>query len=430
MMQGLIPARSAYLVILSLFCLQVVGCAHGSGRTEKKELTNDPLPAAFDVVLERIAESETNLHSFSAYGSEAERVAAYRHLTRSIKKAIEAEILQDADFPYFRILDFWLREGGDNPDQRYAFSPIRGGEPYRIWGSVGSARRVEIQLYAGVPWDGTGRSAGFLPFEEIEIAEDGSFEIFVTSDERKGAWLHNPDEANTLFVRHIFDEWSEADTGEAHIDRLGREGERLPAETAAQLAERFRAMADTLEKTVLSWPQFVNRHYVEAFGPNVMPDLIDTYSLGGVEGRWMANGYFELPPGKALVIKAWPTAADYQAIQLCDMWFASLEYGNRVSSLNTTQSLLSPDGAYYYVISREDPGHANWLDTGELDRGVFLMRYDGVQAQIPSSQHPSAELVDLGELEERIPGFTRVSESERAEVRAARRRHLQIRSGR
>jgi hypothetical protein len=189
-------------------------------------------------------------------------------------------------------------------------------------------------------------------------------------------------------------------------------------------------MADTLEKTALSWPRFVNQRYVEAFGPNVVPGLIDTYSLGGVEGRWMANGYFELPAGKTLVIKAWPTGADYQAIQLCDMWFASLEYGNRVTSLNTTQSLLSPDGAYYYVISREDPGHANWLDAGELDRGVFLMRYDGVEGEIPIAAHPSASLVDLSDLEHRIPGFVRVSGSEREEVRAARRRHLQIRSGR
>jgi hypothetical protein len=414
-------------VVLALTSLLVAGCAHDA---RKGEGIDDPLPAAFAEVLERMAETERELHAFSAYGSEAERVAAYHHLARSIKKAIEADVLQDADFPYFRILDFWLREGGDNPDQRYAFSPIRGGEPYRIWGRIGSARRVEVQLYAGAPWDGTGNSAGFLSFEEIEIAEDGSFEIFVTPKERDGAWLHNPDEANTVFVRHIFDEWNEEDAGEAHIDRLGREGDRMPAESATQLAERLRAMADTLEKTALSWPRFVNQRYVEAFGPNVVPGLIDTYSLGGVEGRWMANGYFELPAGKALVIKAWPTGADYQAIQLCDMWFASLEYGNRVTSLNTTQSLLSPDGAYYYVISREDPGHANWLDAGELDRGVFLMRYDGVEGEIPIAAHPSASLVDLSDLEHRIPGFVRVSGSEREEVRAARRRHLQIRSGR
>jgi hypothetical protein len=53
-------------------------------------------------------------------------------MLRAFAKGMEAEILQDADYPYFRILDFWLKEGGDNPDQRYAFSPIRGGETSRV----------------------------------------------------------------------------------------------------------------------------------------------------------------------------------------------------------------------------------------------------------------------------------------------------------
>ena len=57
-------------------------------------------------------------------------------MLRSMAKSLEAEVIQDPDYPYFRILDFWLREGGDNPDQRYAFSPIRGGEAYRVWGQA------------------------------------------------------------------------------------------------------------------------------------------------------------------------------------------------------------------------------------------------------------------------------------------------------
>ena len=101
-----------------------------------------------------------------------------------------------------------------------------------------------------------------------------------------------------------------------------------------------------------------------------------------------------------------------------------------MTSLNTTQSLRSPDGAYYFVISREDPGHANWLDPGALDRGVLLMRYDGVKGEIPAQSHPTAQQVDVEGLPALIPGFVRVSEAERIRVRAERRRHLQIRTGR
>jgi hypothetical protein len=59
-----------------------------------------------------------------------------------------------------------------------------------------------------------------------------------------------------------------------------------------------------------------------------------------------------------------------------------------------------------------------------------LLRYDGVRGAIPEGRHPSAELVDLASLAQRIPGFAPVTESERERVRSARRHHLQLRSGR
>jgi len=149
-----------------------------------------------------------------------------------------------------------------------------------------------------------------------------------------------------------------------------------------------------------------------------------------VKGRWMAGGSFDLPPGKVLLIETWPTTAAYQAIQLTDLWFASLEYANQVSSLTTTQSIEAPNGAYYSVIARDDPGYANWLDTGGLARGVFLLRYDGVSGDVPKAQHPSAKLVDASALPDLIPGFAHVTEAEREATRAARRRHVQIRNHR
>jgi len=393
---------------------------------------DDPSTALAAFAL-RIERSEQALRKSPAYGSEAEQALAYLHLSRAIIRALEAEVLQDADFPYFRILDFWLREGGDNPDQRYAFSPIRGGEAYRIWGRLGSARRVEIQLYAGEPWAGTGRSAGYLAFEDIEIAGDGSFSVMLGTERGVGdhrSWLRNPLEATTVFVRHIYDDWNEALPGEAHIDRVGLTGARMPLPTPADLARRLHAAAEMLEKSATVWPNFVQKRYVKAGPTNSVSKLIDTYALGGAKGRWMAGGHFVLAPGKAVLIKTPATRAQYQAIQLADMWFNSLEHANQISSLTTRQSVRAADDVYYTVISNEDPGHANWLDAGGLERGVFLLRYDGVLGEIPEAQHPSARLVDLDALEGLIPDFTRVSENERQRTRAARRQHLQRRSGR
>jgi hypothetical protein len=421
-----IPFSAGLALCAALIAAAHLGCAHpGPQPTEP-----DALATAFAEFVSTLEGVEQAIRASPSFGSEAERVGGYRHMLRGISKSLEAEVLQDSDYPYFRILDFWLREGGDNPDQRYAFVPIQGGETYRIWGRLGSAVRVEFQIYAGRPWAGTGRSAGFLAFEDLDLGEDGSFEVWISETEREGNWMPNPADATTIFARHVYGEWNDDDTGDIHIDRVGYEGRRRPPETPDQLAQRIENAALMFNATATTWPAFVARRYTNARAVNTVAAPYDTYGLGGAKGRWMSGGHFELAPGKALLLRMPATGAPYQAIQLTDMWFASLEYANQVSSLNATQSVLSPDGAFYYVISRADPGHANWLDPGALDRGTFLLRWDGLRGALAEDRFPSARLIDLEALADAIPGFATVGADQRDRVRQDRRRHLQRRSHR
>lgn len=392
--------------------------------------STNSLGSAYQNLLQSLSAAEQTIRQEPAFESDAEKVGAYRHLLRSFIKGIEAEVFQDPDFPYFRILDFWLREGGDNPDQRYAFSPVRGGETYRVWGTLGSAARLELQLYAGRPWDGSGKSAGFLTFEEIDLAADGSFEIWVSAEQRAGNWLANPADATTLFARHIYADWNAEATGDIHIDRVGFEGKRKPAESLNALADKLQAASVMFSTTAKTWPQFVQKRYVQDRPVNTVSIPYDTYALGGAKGRWMGGGHFELKDGEALVLRIPATESQYQAVQLADLWFASLDHDNQVSSLTSKQSVMASDKAYHYVISQQDPGYANWLDSGALARGVFLLRWDGHKGAIPDSQFPSAQLTNLDKLAEIIPGFSRVSEAERSETRQKRRQHLQLRSHR
>ena len=138
----------------------------------------------------------------------------------------------------------------------------------------------------------------------------------------------------------------------------------------------------------------------------------------------------ELGDDHALVIRMPRTDAQYQAIQLADLWFASMEHGNQVSSLTSEQSTRAPDDAYHDVTSNNDPGYANWLAAGPLRRGLFLIRWDGVQGALEPKKFSSGELVPIADLPETIPGFTVVDEAERDTTRGARRRHLQFRTHR
>ena len=114
-----------------------LGCATAPPAPE------DELARAMDAFIQTLVESEAAIRAEPAFGSDVERAAGYLHLSRAVVKGLQEGVFQDPDFPYFRILDFWVREGGDNPDQRYAFTPVRGGTAYRVWGRLGSARRVE-----------------------------------------------------------------------------------------------------------------------------------------------------------------------------------------------------------------------------------------------------------------------------------------------
>jgi len=391
-----------------------------------------PLPAAFGAFRAALDRAEAEIRASPAYGSPAERAAGYQHMMRMLLKSVEAGMLQDPRYPLFRVMDMHIREGGDNPDQRYLFAPVEGGAAYRIHGELGSASRIEVQLYAGEPWAGSGRSAGYLGFEAIPVGPDGRFEVELLpadSEPRPGA-LPNPDDTTTVVVRQIYADWTREAPGHVHIDRKGMEGNLRPADTDLEVAERLRETSRIFGQSVAVWPAFVEQRYRQMREPNMLSPPLDTSQLGGVKGRWMVSGHFEIPPGHALLIRSRPTSAHYQALQITDLWFASLEYANGTASYTRSQSTQASDGAYYHVISAQDPGYPNWLATGGLERGTVLLRYDGMMQELAREEWPQATLIPLEALPSGIPGFFTISESERAEQVRARRAHVQRRFNR
>jgi hypothetical protein len=423
------PGRAVVLLFFLLFAGLAVSTDAGETR---RSAGDDPLPAAFEVFLQALLRAEGALRDSPAYGSDRERAAGYLHISRMLMKAVEQEMLQDPDYPFFRVMDLHIREGGDNPDQRYLFAPVRGAEAYRIHGQLGSADRLEVQLYAGEPWAGNGRSAGYLGFEQIEVDEEGRFVVDLRPPGGMDgpAQLENPADATTVVVRQIYADWTVSPPGHVHIDRMGLEGQlRLP-ESSAEVAARLREAARVLEQSVTVWPAFVEDRYRAVRPPNTLSDPLDTSRLGGVHGRWMASGHFDIPPGQALLVRSWPTSAHYQGLQLTDRWFASLEYANGTASLSSRQSVLAPDGSYYHVVSAEDPGYINWLGTGGLQKGTLLIRFDGVEGDLPQARWPSASLVAVDQLPELIPGFEPVEATQRNQQIRERRAHVQRRFSR
>ncbi|HUP76662.1 MAG TPA: DUF1214 domain-containing protein [Acidimicrobiales bacterium] len=389
----------------------------------------DELDGAFDAFVDQLRHAVNDVRASPAFADSDNRVGAYMFVLSMLLARIEEDVIFDPDFPYFRSVDVRVREAGDNPDQRYWTSRLRGGETYRVWGNRGTARRVDVQVYAGVPSQpGGGRSAGFLPFEELHIEPDGSFEVYVSPESHASNWIDCPADATRIFVRQVYSDWETDLPGEVHVDRVGHEGTPKPSIAAADMASRLIHAADNLRSRVDLWPKVVETY--SADGANRLSTLFDPGSLGGVHGRLMANGAFDLEPDQALIVRLWPGSGNYMGIQLGDPWFSSLEYANRQSSLSADQARPATDGTFWFVIARTDPGTTNWLDTAGRSSGFILVRYDGIVGGSARPRDPNYQVVTLDDVWSVLPTETeRMTSVERGDALARRRRHVQRRYG-
>lgn len=387
------------------------------------------LKNSYDQWVQALAEAGDFVQGHRWYGSEREQAEAYRHIMRILISSLEERGLNDPAFPYFRIIRPRTKSGMDNSDQRYLAAALdgTGGAQYRVWGTRGSSRRLDFVLYEDVV---QGRTLDALSTDDLVIGEDGRFELIISPSQQQGNWLKSEEGPLKLLVRQIHSDWAEETPGEVHIDRLGGQPGDAPQMNAAIMSQRLHAVTEDFATRVRHWPEF-SRTRIAIAPANWLTPPLDTGTVGGLPGRLMVGGHFDLAEDEALIIKSFPNNAAYQGIQLGHHWWESLDYADRQSSLTADQSRVSSDGAYYYVIAHRDPGTENWLDTEGFQRGVIFMRFDGMQpALIVDEEKPSATKVKFEDISAYLPADEPgVSLEQRALNIAVRRRHVQRRFG-
>lgn len=393
-----------------------------------KPASTTELVLAYDEFATAVADVGDVVEQHRWYGSDLERAEAYRHITRVMMNVLPERLLIDPDFPYFYEIGPFSKNGMDNPDQRYLSTLINGDGVYRVWGFRGSSRRLDFSLY---DLDAMSATLSALTSEDLEVGSDGRFELIIGGPRKPGNWMPLPAGTKRLLVRQVFSDWRTELPGEVHIDRIDAERPRYPSLSEEEMARRLRDAAELLRRNVQRWPDYSQQRFAERLPVNTLSPPRTVSDSGGLAGRVMIGGHFELTADEALLVKAWPTDAGYQGIQLASHWWASLDYENRQSSLNLDQAHVSSDGALYFVISGSDPGARNWLDTEGFSRGVLFFRYDGLSTPtLPADQIPTVQLVALERLREFLPDDDPVvTPVERTRIIEERRRHVQRRFG-
>ncbi|MFL6062008.1 MAG: hypothetical protein ACJ72E_12315 [Marmoricola sp.] len=306
------------------------------------------------------------------------------------------------------------RWGIDNPDSVYRVIPISGDERYVIRGRVGEHRMTENYFTL---WNANMGTIDVVDGRRMEVASDGTYEITVDASEKNGRTNHitSTPEAHEFYIRDVLLDWEKDQPNHITIERLGG-APSTPALTLDEQAERTAAMmahfADFTGKLSYGMSKTPANHFSLAW---------TAAQHGAMVNQVYVAGRFELEPGQAFVVDVSDGGAEYFTVPLGNAWGTTLDIFGSTGSLNKAQSAANEDGTYTYVISPENPGVANWIDSDGLREGFLTLRMaEFGPAGATEDLAARGRVIDLGDLDTELPQLARVTESERADQLARR----------
>ena len=89
-----------------------------------------------------------------------------------------------------------------------------------------------------------------------------------------------------------------------------------------------------------------------------------------------------------------------------DVFGQSLPYATHQSSLNATQAALGSDGRYDFVVSAEDPGVPNWIDTQGHTQGLLFLRWQELSGPLAAADNPTSQVVPVASVRSVLPPDT------------------------
>jgi hypothetical protein len=356
------------------------------------------------------------------------RADVYRQIMMQFSYGYFAFFHADAEHPDWAPLWNPVYTLQPNPDDIYLYCPIDGAYQYRIAGNRGTAKMLilDTQLsLSGMPWenDHTGEFYHDIDDEDLQTDANGDFEVLLSTERpagHSGNWLKIEPGARVLMTRYRSYDWENEIDPVMSIECLnptGRKKRLIPEE----IFERIDHMARMPVRSTALFYAMQNQ-----VKQNVGVNVFEPVRLGGALSKQIyLPAVFEFEDDEALILETdLPQTRRYWNFQLNDPYFNALEYVYRLSSTNGHYAQVSSDGKFRAVISLEDPGVPNWLDSAGFKQGTIYGRwYD-----CDSSPLPTLNRVNFAELRNHLPADTPVvtpeqrAEELRRRVRACQRR--------
>jgi hypothetical protein len=335
--------------------------------------------------------------------------------------------------------DFWplfnhaFDQGLPNPDTTYLTVPVDSTGTYRLSGYLGTSLIADIQQSGGEfmtrgtissTGGGMGTAHANHKLRDFNPRADGYFEVVFSAARPKGytgEWRALHAGTTFLFVRQVFYDWKNESASRLAISRL----DPVEPKTRPDVQE----LQEKLKQLAVWTENFVKVSYsITALG--LKQRQLNTFDFPA----WSEAGFttqkhvistYELADDEALILETEvPTHCLYWAFQTGTRQWRSINPLYHQSSINGFQARLDNDGKFRAVISAQDPGVHNWLDTGGYASGEVTGRWN----ECSSAPLPKAIKVQLAQVLDYLPADTaRVSSDERRKILMERREALQLR---
>ncbi|MDG2308646.1 MAG: DUF1214 domain-containing protein [Candidatus Binatia bacterium] len=321
-----------------------------------------------------------------------ERAEGLRYLTRLTRNFLKAAV-EESD-PAAPVLSTENPKIGlDNPDYVYARARISSRYEYRLRGHTGDTQMISFGAFSGALGTPQGLIRdGYVTTDELDIADDGSFEIVLSSEEHASNWLPVGPDTNALQIRQTLLARHRQRPSPMELVRVDGGAPPPPLDPVAfsRALDRVGVAVAGTVGVFLGWTESFRAHLHQ-----IRP--IDPKLLAFAQGDPNTSynyGYWELGPGDAFVIEFTPPSCEYWNLQIGNHWLESLDFRHHRTHVNHETAVAGPDGSVRVVVAHRDPGVPNWLDTAGHTRGGLALRFVGAR-EIPE---PRTEVVPVGRL--------------------------------
>ena len=352
------------------------------------------------------------------------RYELYRFLYSQIALGYFNLLYQDPThpdwIPYFNLA---FNYAFPNPDDMYYVAPLQGEGVYRIRGIRGTVKITDFSVASGslVP-QGIGKlgpTYGNYDLNTLHFSKDGGFDVILSAERPanyKGDWWLLDRRATYVMVRQVSYDWLHENDAKIAIERVDTPAVK-PRQNVQQIDAALKAIPGWME----GWTRFSVDWYKRLHdkeGVNAVK-VMNYNSQGGLTTQRYMEGAIDIAPDEALIIETTvPKKCRYWNVQLADEFWASIDWVNRQSSLNGHTARLDKDGKFRVVVSAQDPGVPNWLDTSGIKRGIFYGRW----TECDSTPTPTTTKVRIAELRKYLPTDTPVVSAEARDAAIRERR--------